>query len=258
MDPFTFLPFAKPDSAGSKSRGYRWPIVNATILVVEDDDATRYAVSRALEAEGFAVDTATDGESGLAAARGTQPYDVVVLDWTLPKISGIDVCRQLRAESPVPIIMLTAKESEIDRVLGLEMGADDYVVKPFFTKEFVSRVRALIRRRSLEQERAGAPVRVGRLSIDAARHRVEVDGAPVHLTPTEFRLLSLLASRSGAVHSREEIMRHLWQSDYIGDRRIVDVHVRNLRRKIERDAANPQRIVSVRGFGYQLLTDADG
>src|SRR5262249_19682589 len=162
--------------------------------------ATRYAVSRALSAEGFEVGSAADGESGLAEARQSEGYDLVLLDWTLPKLSGIDVCRTLRAESPVPIIMLTAQESEVERVLGLELGADDYVVKPFSTRELVSRVRAQLRRRELERGRGGGVRRVGGLALDAARHQVAVDGTDVHLTPTEFRLLSLLATRPGEVH----------------------------------------------------------
>jgi DNA-binding response OmpR family regulator len=225
--------------------------VSARVLIVEDDEATRYALSRALGAEGFDVESASDGEAGLAAARAAPGPDLVVLDWTLPKLSGIDVCRTLRAESPVPIIMLTAKEAEVDRVLGLELGADDYVVKPFSIKELVSRVRALLRRQQLDRRGTGV-VRVGGLTLDAAAHRVAVDDAPVHLTPTELRLLALLASRPGEAFSRAEIMRHLWRSDFVADSRTVDVHVRNLRRKIERDAKSPERLVSVRGYGYKL------
>ncbi len=221
--------------------------------MIEDDEATRYAVSRALSSEGFEVETATDGETGLEAARRWAGIDVVVLDWSLPKLSGIDVCRTIRAESAVPIIMLTAKETEVDRVLGLEMGADDYVIKPFSTKELVSRVRALIRRRTLDRRDGSGILRIGGIAVDASRHRVEVDGSPVHLTPTEFRLLSLLGSKPGEVYSRTQIMRHLWQSEYVPDSRSVDVHIRNIRRKIERDPGNPERLVSVRGFGYQLL-----
>jgi DNA-binding response OmpR family regulator len=232
--------------------------VAARILIVEDDEATRYAITRALVTEGFAVDSAADGQEGLAAARKPEEYDVIVLDWTLPKLSGIDLCRTLRAESPVPIIMLTAKGTEVDRVLGLELGADDYMVKPFSTKELVSRVRALIRRQRLERERGSAIVRVGSVSLDPAQHRVEVDGRPVHLTPTEFRLLVLLGSKPGEVFSRAEIVRQLWQSEYAADRRNVDVHVRNVRRKIERDASHPERLVSVRGYGYRLVPGSEG
>jgi DNA-binding response OmpR family regulator len=222
------------------------------ILIVEDETAMQYAISRALEKEGFAVDVAADGEAGLHAAQEHE-YDVVLLDWILPKLSGIDVCRMLRAESAVPIIMLTARETEVDRVLGLELGADDYVAKPFSSAELVSRIRALIRRRALEQRRHRQVRTLGGLILDATRHRVEVEGRPVQLTPTEFRLLALLASEPERVFSRDEIMRHLWESAFVGDRRNVDVHVRNLREKIERDRSQPERLVTVRGVGYQLL-----
>jgi DNA-binding response OmpR family regulator len=221
------------------------------ILVVEDDEAMQYAISRALTQEGFTVELAGDGEAGINAARAGD-YDVVLLDWVLPKIAGIDVCRALRAESAVPIIMLTARETEANRVLGLELGADDYVTKPFSTAELVSRIRALLRRRELDRRRSDQVRQVGGLVFDAARHRVEVDGVPVQLTPTEFRLLSLLGSDPARVFGRDEVMRHLWESTFIGDPRTVDVHVRNVRRKIEYDPHNPQRLLTVRGVGYQL------
>jgi DNA-binding response OmpR family regulator len=221
------------------------------ILIVEDDPALQYAISRVLEKDGFAVDVVGDGEAGIDAARASE-YDVVLLDWMLPNLSGIDVCRALRAESPVPIIMLTAKETEANRVLGLELGADDYVTKPFSSAELVSRIRSLMRRRALDLGDDGQVRVVGSVVLDLVRHRVEVDEKPVLLTPTEFRLLSLLASDLERVFSREEIMRHLWESAFIGDPRNVDVHVRNLRRKIEHDPACPERLVTVRGVGYQL------
>ncbi|HEY1510462.1 MAG TPA: response regulator transcription factor [Solirubrobacteraceae bacterium] len=221
------------------------------ILIVEDDAALQYAISRVLEKDGFAVDVVGDGEAGIDAAR-TIAYDVVVLDWMLPKLSGIDVCRTLRAESPVPIIMLTAKETEANRVLGLELGADDYVTKPFSSAELVSRIRSLMRRRELDLGQTHQVRSVGAILFDQARHRVQVDGQAVQLTPTEFRLLALLASDPERVFSRVEIMRHLWESAFVGDTRNVDVHVRNLRRKIEHDAARPERLVTVRGVGYQL------
>ncbi|MGZ4260961.1 MAG: response regulator [Solirubrobacteraceae bacterium] len=221
------------------------------ILIVEDDATLRYAISRLLEKDGFAVDVADDGEAGIDAAR-TSEYDVVLLDWMLPKISGIDVCRALRAESPVPIIMLTAKDTEANRVLGLELGADDYVTKPFSSAELVSRIRSLMRRRALDLGDQRQVRSVGGITLDLVRHRVDVDGHPVQLTPTEFRLVSLLSSEPERVFSREEIMRHLWQSAFVADTRNVDVHVRNVRRKIERDPARPDRLVTVRGVGYQL------
>ena len=225
--------------------------MSGRILIVEDDAPMRYAISRALENDGFAVEIAVDGEAGIVAARGSD-YDVVLLDWMLPKVSGIDVCRILRNESAVAIIMLTAKETEANRVLGLELGADDYVTKPFSIAELVSRIRALMRRRALEQQRDRRVRAIGGLVFDATRHRVEVDGRLVGLTPTEFRLLALLASAPERVFAREEVMRHLWETVFVGDRRNVDVHVRNLRRKIEPDPARPERLLTVRGVGYQL------
>jgi two-component system response regulator RegX3 len=221
------------------------------ILIVEDDFTHRYAISRMLEKDGFAVDVVADGEAGIDAARSVE-YDVVLLDWMLPKVSGIDVCRTLRAESPVPIIMLTAKGTEAERVLGLELGADDYVTKPFSSAELVSRIRSVMRRRAIDLGDDGRRRTVGGIVLDLVRHRADVEGQRVALTPTEFRLLSLLASDPERVFSREEIMRHLWQSAFVGDLRNVDVHVRNVRRKIERDAAAPERLVTVRGVGYQL------
>jgi two-component system response regulator RegX3 len=218
---------------------------------VEDDPTLQYAISRLLEKDGFAVDVADDGEAGIDAARASD-YDVVLLDWMLPKLSGIDVCRALRAESPVPIIMLTAKETEANRVLGLELGADDYVTKPFSSGELVSRIRSLMRRRALDLGDDRQVRMVGGIVLDLVRHRIDIDGQPVQLTPTELRLLSLLATDPERVFSREEIMRHLWQSAFVGDTRTVDVHVRNLRRKIEREPAHPERLVTVRGVGYQL------
>jgi two-component system response regulator RegX3 len=221
------------------------------ILIVEDDFTHRYAISRMLEKDGFAVDVVADGEAGIDAARSVE-YDVVLLDWMLPKVSGIDVCRTLRAESPVPIIMLTAKGTEAERVLGLELGADDYVTKPFSSAELVSRIRSVMRRRAIDLGDDRRQRTVGGIVLDLVRHSAAVDGRGVALTPTEFRLVSLLASEPERVFSRDEIMRHLWQSTFVGDTRNVDVHVRNVRRKIERDAAQPKRLVTVRGVGYQL------
>ena len=187
-----------------------------------------------------------------ARARGAR-FDVVLLDVMLPRLSGTEVCRTLRAESDVPIIMLTARDAEVDRVLGLELGADDYVTKPFSIAELKSRVRALLRRRELDRAATGAAVQqIGGLRIDFARHEVVVDGITTVLTPSEFKLLALLAGEPERVFNRNQIMEHLWQSTYVGDDRAADVHVSNLRRKIERDPAHPERVVTVRGVGYKL------
>jgi two-component system response regulator RegX3 len=222
------------------------------VLVVEDEEAIADAVAYALEGEGFEVDRAADGEEAIDRAR-KKDYELIVLDLRLPKVNGIEVTRTLRAESIVPILMLTAKDSEVDRVVGLEVGADDYVTKPFSMAELVSRVRAILRRRQLDRL-SGEPVRrVGGLRLDLVRHEVRVDEHTVRLTPSEFRLLTFLAEEPERVFSRREIMQHLWQSEYVGDERATDMHVSNLRKKIERDPDNPERVVTVRGIGYKLV-----
>ena len=225
----------------------------AQILVVEDEPAIRRAVSYALRQAGFEVDCVEDGESALTVGR-EQLYDVVILDLLLPGVQGIDVCRLLRAESSVPIIVLTARDTETDRVLCLELGADDYVTKPFSTAELVSRVRAILRRRELDRADPRTAIReVGALRLDLARHEVFLDGTLVHLTPSEFKLLALLADEPERVVSRREIVQHLWDSAYVGNESICEVHVSNLRRKLERDRRRPERILTIRGVGYKLV-----
>jgi two-component system response regulator RegX3 len=222
------------------------------ILIAEDERAIADAVQYALESEGFAVDAVDDGELALAAAK-EKVYDAMLLDLMLPRLSGLEVCRRLRAESnPLPILMLTAKDAELDRVLGLEVGADDYVTKPFSTAELVARVRALLRRREYYGRTGGAKLRAGNLEVDLARHQATIGDEVVALTTFELKLLALLASDPGRVFGRREIMRHLWDSDYVGDERACDLHVSNIRRKIERDPAEPERLVTVRGAGYRL------
>lgn len=221
------------------------------ILVVDDEPAIADAVGYALEEEGFDVDVVGDGAAALAAAR-ERPYDMMILDLLLPRVPGLEVCRALRAESDLPILMLTAKDAEIDRVRGLEIGADDYVTKPFSIAELISRVRAILRRRELDRSGAATLQTIGGLRIDLARHTVDIDGRPAHLTPSEFRLLALLASAPGRVRTRREIMQHLWQSSYVGDERACDVHVSNLRRKIEADPGSPRLVETVTGVGYRF------
>jgi two-component system response regulator RegX3 len=227
--------------------------VNERILVVDDAEAILDAVTDALAAEGFQVQGASDGIAALEAAEA-EPFDLVILDLMLPGLSGTEVCRRLRAESPVPIIMLTARDAEADRVLGLEIGADDYITKPFSEVELLSRVRAILRRRELDRLGDVTVRRLGGLSVDVVKHEVRADGQPVALTPSEYRVLALLAEEPGRVFSRREIMQHLWQSTYVGDERACDAHVSTLRRKIERDPSHPERIVTVPGFGYKLLS----
>jgi two-component system, OmpR family, response regulator RegX3 len=222
------------------------------VLLIDDEPAIRDAVGYSLRAEGYDVDVLNDGESGLHAALSDE-YDVVVLDLMLPGISGSDVCRRIRAESAVPIIMLTARGGELDRVLGLEIGADDYVTKPFSMAELIGRVRAIIRRRDLDRTGHPGKLRVGSLELDPMRHVVTVDGVPKRLTPSEFKLVLLLGEQPERVFSRREIMQHLWESEYVGDQRACDIHVSNLRQKLERDPTRPERIVTVRGVGYKLV-----
>jgi two-component system response regulator RegX3 len=227
--------------------------VSSTILVVDDDPGVLDVVSFMLKREGFNVDAERDGTAALEAAR-EKSYDIVILDVMLPGMSGTDVCRELRSESDVPILMLTARDAEIDRVLGLELGADDYVTKPFSTAELLSRVRAILRRRELDRANGGATIRnLGGLHIDLGRHEVRVDGERVHLTLSEFKVLALLAEQPDSVVSRRELMQHLWASEHVGDEHACEVHISNLRRKIERDPTQPQRLVTVRGLGYKLV-----
>jgi DNA-binding response OmpR family regulator len=226
--------------------------VTERILLVDDEPAILDAVGYALRSEGYDIESATDGEDALTRAL-EEAFDLVVLDLRLPRLSGTEVCRRLREASDVPILMLTARDAEVDRVLGLEVGADDYVTKPFSMAELLSRVRSILRRRRLDRVGGSASaLRVGTLEVDMLRHEAAVDGKPLHLTPSEFRLLALLAREPDRVFSRREIMRHLWSSDFVGDERACDIHVSNLRRKIERDPSNPERIVTVRGVGYRL------
>jgi two-component system response regulator RegX3 len=227
--------------------------VTARILVVDDDPGILDVVRFSLASEGFEVDAVAEGEAALAGGR-SGAYDLLVLDVMLPDVPGTEVCRRLRAEgSALPILLLTARDAEVDRVVGLELGADDYVAKPFSRAELVSRVRAILRRRDLDRAESTAPVRdIGGLRLDFTSHEIRVDGEPVQLTPSEFKILALLAERPGEVFSRAQIMRHLWSSDHVGDEHPCDVHVSNIRRKIERDPSRPERLLTVRGAGYRL------
>jgi two-component system response regulator RegX3 len=222
------------------------------VLVVDDEPAITDAVAYALESEGFEVDARDDGEQAIDAARRGS-YDVILLDVLLPRLSGFEVCRRIRSESDVPILMLTARDAEVDRVLGLEIGADDYITKPFSMPELLGRIRAILRRRQLDAAKdRPTEYEVGNLRMDLVRHLVTVDGEQVRLTPSEYKILALFAADPGRVFSRREIMQHLWDSSYVGDERACDIHLSNLRRKIERDPGARQRITTVRGAGYKL------
>jgi len=225
------------------------------VLLADDEPDIIEPVSYALRAEGFEVESVGDGQRALEAALGGG-YDIVILDVMMPKLSGTEVCRRLRAESIVPVILLTAKDAEIDRVLGLELGADDYVTKPFSTRELASRIRAVLRRGELERSAGGSMLHVGDLSIDLAAHRVSVAGREARLTPSEFKVLALLAGQPNRVFSRWQIMEHLWDANYVGTARAADTHVSNLRQKIEDDPTQPRRIATVREAGYKLVAES--
>jgi two-component system response regulator RegX3 len=226
--------------------------MNELILVVDDTEAILDAVTDALAAEGYRVEGASDGLAALEAAS-TESFDLVILDLMLPGLAGTEVCRRLRAESTVPIIMLTARDAEADRVLGLEIGADDYITKPYSEVELLSRVRAILRRRALDRQGDSTVRRLGGLHVDVVKHEVLADGRPVALTPSEYNLLALLVEQPGRVFTRREIMQTLWQSTYVGDERACDAHVSSLRKKIELDPSHPKRIITVPGFGYKLV-----
>jgi two-component system response regulator RegX3 len=227
--------------------------MNERILIVDDAEAILDAVTDALVSEGYEAKGVTNGREALEIAQ-TERFDLVILDLVLPGLAGTEVCRRLRVESSVPIIMLTARDAEADRVLGLEIGADDYITKPFSEVELLSRVRAILRRRRLDRLGDSTVLRLGGLSVDVVKHEVVADGTPVALSPSEYKLLALLAEEPGRVFTRSEIMQHLWQSTYVGDERACDAHVSTLRRKIERDRLHPERIITVPGFGYKLVS----
>jgi DNA-binding response OmpR family regulator len=236
----------------------------ARILVVEDQVSLLETLAYSLRREGYEVTTAPDGLEAVRLAHEQRP-DLVVLDLMLPGIDGLEVCRRLRREMTVPILMLTAKAEEIDKVVGLEVGADDYVTKPFGMRELLARVRALLRRARVQQEEREAeptattgsearlqPYVYGNLTIDTQRHQVYLDGTPVELKPREYDLLVFLAEHRGMVVSRDLILERVWGWSYSGGTRTVDVHVRWLREKIEPDPSSPQRIQTVRGVGYRF------
>jgi len=226
---------------------------NDKILIVEDDrnllDSLRYNLRK----EGYSVVTAVDGAEALEVARREKP-DLIILDIMLPKLSGFEVCRILRKEMTTPILMLTAKDEEIDKVVGLEIGADDYMTKPFSMRELLARVGAMLRRSEMAVGPAVAAevLIIGDLEIDVARHRASLGGTTLELTPKEFDLLTFLAKNKGFVFSREQLLEKVWGYDFAGDTRTVDVHIRWLRQKIEREPTEPERLVTVRGTGYKL------
>ncbi|RIK58185.1 MAG: DNA-binding response regulator [Chloroflexi bacterium] len=224
------------------------------ILVVDDEAAVRTAVQAYLEREGYIVQTAADGPAALAAARPFRP-ELVILDIMLPQLDGLAVLRDLRRDSEVYVLMLTAKAGEIDKVVGLEMGADDYLTKPFSPRELVSRAKAILRR-GRGAPAGDAPLTFGRLRIEPDARRVWKAETEIELTPIEYDLLYVLARHAGVVLSRSQLIEQVWGYDYFGDERVIDVHMRRIRRKIEDDADNPALIVTVRGAGYRFDGEA--
>lgn len=223
------------------------------VLIVEDESTLADSIRYQLEREGCRVTVQTDGAQAVSTYRQIQA-DVVILDIMLPGMNGLDVCRQIRTSSQVPILMLTAKDSEVDKVTGLELGADDYVTKPFSMRELISRVRALARRASTYPSTAETGViSAGPVSIDPDRHEVTVDGELVGFTPKEFEVLQVLVSRSGKLVTRDHLMDEVWGPAYVGDTKTLDVHIKRLRGKIEKDPSNPEHIVTMRGLGYKFV-----
>ncbi|NLU77185.1 response regulator transcription factor [Micromonospora sp. HNM0581] len=222
------------------------------VLVVEDEESFSDALSYMLRKEGFEVTVAATGTSALTEFDRTGA-DIVLLDLMLPEMSGTEVCRQLRQRSHVPIIMVTARDSEIDKVVGLEIGADDYVTKPYSPRELVARIRAVLRRQSPEAPESGAPtLAAGPVRMDIERHVVTVDGGAVQLPLKEFELLELLLRNAGRVLTRGQLIDRVWGADYVGDTKTLDVHVKRLRSKIEPEPSTPRHIVTVRGLGYKF------
>jgi two-component system, OmpR family, response regulator RegX3 len=226
----------------------------ARVLIVEDEPSLAESIRYSLGREGFSVQVAADGRKALELFRH-EPHDLVILDLMLPEVPGLDVCRIIRQESTVPIVMVTAKDAEADKVTGLELGADDYVTKPFSMRELVSRVRANLRRSKMstspddhQEVLEGGPVR-----LDVGKHEVTVRGRPVQLPPKEFELLETFLSRKGRLLTRDLLIDEVWGSDYFGDTKTLDVHVKRLRQKIERDPHEPLHLLTVRGLGYKFV-----
>jgi two-component system, OmpR family, phosphate regulon response regulator PhoB len=237
------LELAKPQLVHSLGR----------VLIVEDEQTIRETISLALREEGFEILSAEDGYTGLGMANKSEQLDLIVLDLMLPFINGLDLCRMIRMEgNGVPVLMLSAKGSESDRIAGLDVGADDYLPKPFGMMELVARCRALIRRRRYNYQEQGSVLRFGEILMYPQECRVMVRGDEISLSPKEFRILELFMSHPRRVWSREQLLEKIWGTDFVGDSKTVDVHIRWLREKLETDPGDPKYLVTVRGFGYRL------
>ena len=224
------------------------------ILIVEDESSFSEAISFLLGKEGFETDVAENGRAALELFKASA-YDLVLLDLMIPEVSGIDVCRAIRTTSMVPIIMLTAKDSEVDKVVGLELGADDYVTKPYSSRELVARIKAVLRRgttESMDADSNSAIQSAGNIRMDVERHQVTVNGTLINLPLKEFELLEFLMRNTGRVLTRGQLIDRVWGGDYYGDTKTLDVHIKRLRSKIEEDPANPQLIQTIRGLGYKF------
>jgi len=221
------------------------------VLIVEDEESLADPLAFLLRKEGFDVSVAGDGPTALESFE-SEGADIVLLDLMLPGMSGTDVCKRLRAVSSVPVIMVTARDSEIDKVVGLELGADDYVTKPYSSRELVARVRAVLRRQGEQEEPMSATISAGPVRMDVERHVVSVDGEQVSLPLKEFELLEMLLRNAGRVLTRGQLIDRVWGSDYVGDTKTLDVHVKRLRSKIEPDPSSPRYLVTVRGLGYKF------
>jgi two-component system response regulator RegX3 len=221
------------------------------VLIVEDEDSFSEAMSFMLRKEGFEVSVANNGALAIEEFDRTGA-DIVLLDLMLPGLSGTEVCREIRKRSNVPVIMVTAKDSEIDKVVGLELGADDYVTKPFSSRELIARIKAVLRRAGTEIEDASDILELGAVRIDVERHIVSVEGQQVKLPLKEFDLLLMLMRNAGRVLTRGQLIDRIWGSDYVGDTKTLDVHIKRLRAKIEKDPANPIHLMTVRGLGYKF------
>ena len=223
------------------------------VLLIEDEQSLGEALEYQLTREGFEVKRSTDGAEGLGLFR-SGGADLVLLDLMLPGMPGEDICREIRRDSNVPIIMLTARDTEIDKVVGLELGADDYVTKPFSTRELIARIKAVLRRNAGEiRGSSGAVLEIGNIRLDPDRFEVTVDGQPVHLPKKEFELLELLMENAGRVLTRDTLIDQVWGSDYFGDTRTLDVHIKRLRAKCEKDPGSPAHLTTVRGLGYKFV-----
>ncbi|MBC7344552.1 MAG: response regulator transcription factor [Clostridia bacterium] len=225
--------------------------MNGTVLVVDDEPSIVELVEFNLKAAGFKVVSAYDGPAALEKLKQERP-DLMILDLMLPGLDGLEVCRLVRQQSSMPILILTARGTELDRVLGLELGADDYLVKPFSPRELVARVKAIMRRTMGGTDAPSQVLRVGAIEVDRERRRVTVGGEEVELTPKEYQLLELFISHPGKVFSRQSLLHQLWEDDYYGDARTIDVHIHHLREKIEKDPGEPEYILTVRGVGYKF------